>query len=45
LETVLQKAGFANVQTDLVHKESEPPYFQTLLAVGDKQADNKISPL
>ncbi len=36
LEGLLQKAGFANVQTDLVHKETEPPYFQTLLAVGDK---------
>ncbi len=36
LETLLQHAGFANVQTDLVHKETEPPYFQTLLAVGDK---------
>ncbi len=36
LETLLQKAGFRNVQTDLVHKENEAPYFQTLLAVGDK---------
>jgi ArsR family transcriptional regulator len=38
LEALLQKAGFANVQTDLVHKETEAPYFQTLLAVGDKPA-------
>ncbi len=36
LEDLLQKAGFTNVQTDLVHKETEAPYFQTLLAVGDK---------
>jgi len=36
LGTLLQMAGFANVQTDLVHKETEAPYFQTLLAVGDK---------
>jgi len=36
LEALLQKAGFQNVQTDLVHKEAEAPYFQTLLAVGDK---------
>lgn len=36
LETLLKKAGFENVQTDLVHKEAEAPYFQTLLAVGDK---------
>jgi ubiquinone/menaquinone biosynthesis C-methylase UbiE/biotin operon repressor len=37
LEALLEKAGFANVQTDLVHKESEAPYFQTLLAVGEKR--------
>ncbi len=37
LEALLQKARFSNVQTDLVHKETEPPYFQTLLAVGDKE--------
>jgi len=36
LESLLQKAGFQNIQTDLVHKETEAPYFQTLLAVGDK---------
>jgi len=36
LETLLKKSGFQNVQTDLVHKEAEAPYFQTLLAVGDK---------
>jgi ubiquinone/menaquinone biosynthesis C-methylase UbiE/DNA-binding transcriptional ArsR family regulator len=36
LETLLAQAGFENVQTDLVHKETEAPYFQTLLAVGDK---------
>jgi ubiquinone/menaquinone biosynthesis C-methylase UbiE/DNA-binding transcriptional ArsR family regulator len=38
LEALIQKAGFTNVQTDLVHKETEAPYFQTLLAVGDKIA-------
>lgn len=37
LETFLAKAGFKNVQTSVVHKEAEAPYFQTLLAVGDKQ--------
>jgi ubiquinone/menaquinone biosynthesis C-methylase UbiE/DNA-binding HxlR family transcriptional regulator len=36
LEGLLHQARFKNVQTDLVHKESEAPYFQTLLAVGDK---------
>jgi ArsR family transcriptional regulator len=38
LESLLKQAGFQNVQTDLVHKETEAPYFQTLLAVGDKAA-------
>jgi ubiquinone/menaquinone biosynthesis C-methylase UbiE len=36
LEALLEQAGFDNAQTDLVHKEAEAPYFQTLLAVGDK---------
>jgi len=36
LETMLQKAGFRDVQTSVVHKEPETPQFQTLLAVGDK---------
>ncbi len=36
LETMLEKAGFVNVQTSVVHKEPEAPQFQTLLAVGDK---------
>jgi ubiquinone/menaquinone biosynthesis C-methylase UbiE len=38
LETMLENAGFSNVQTSIVHKEPETPQFQTLLAVGDKQA-------
>jgi len=37
LETMLEKAGFLNVQTSVVHKEPETPQFQTLLAVGNKQ--------
>ena len=37
LETMLEKAGFANVQTSVVHKEPETPQFQTLLAIGDKE--------
>ena len=36
LEALLQTSGFQNIQTDLVHKETEAPYFQTLLAVADK---------
>lgn len=36
LKSALEKAGFRNVQTSVVHKETESPHFQTLLAVGDK---------
>ena len=36
LETMLEKAGFVNLQTSVVHKEPETPQFQTLLAVGNK---------
>ena len=38
LEAMLEKAGFRNVQTSVVHKEQETPQFQTLLAIGDKPA-------
>jgi ubiquinone/menaquinone biosynthesis C-methylase UbiE/DNA-binding transcriptional ArsR family regulator len=37
LERMLNKAGFKNVRTAIVHKENEAPYFQTLLAVGHKE--------
>jgi ubiquinone/menaquinone biosynthesis C-methylase UbiE/DNA-binding transcriptional ArsR family regulator len=37
LEAMLEKAGFCNVQTSVVHKEAETPQFQTLLAVGDAE--------
>jgi ArsR family transcriptional regulator len=36
MESMLDKAGFRNVETSVVHKESETPHFQTLLAVGNK---------
>ena len=39
LEAMLSKAGFVDAQTSLVHKETEAPQFQTLLAVGSKQSD------
>jgi len=38
LEAMLEKAGFSNLQTSVVHKEPETPQFQTLLAVGDKES-------
>ncbi len=36
LEAMLEKAGFVNPQTSVVHKEPETPQFQTLLVVGNK---------
>jgi ArsR family transcriptional regulator len=36
LEAMLEKAGFVNLQTSVVHKEPETPQFQTLLAVAHK---------
>ncbi len=38
LEDLLEKAGFADVQTSVVHKEPESPHFQTVLAVGNKNS-------
>jgi ubiquinone/menaquinone biosynthesis C-methylase UbiE len=38
LESMLLRAGFVKVQTSVVQKESEPPHFQTLLAVAHKPA-------
>jgi ubiquinone/menaquinone biosynthesis C-methylase UbiE/DNA-binding transcriptional ArsR family regulator len=36
LELLLSKAGFGNVHTAVVHKETEAPFFQTLLATANK---------
>lgn len=36
MESALETAGFVDVEATVVHKESETPFFQTLLAVGDK---------
>jgi hypothetical protein len=35
---MLEKAGFVNIETAVVDREPEPPYFQTLLAVAKKPA-------
>jgi ubiquinone/menaquinone biosynthesis C-methylase UbiE/DNA-binding transcriptional ArsR family regulator len=37
LESLLTKAGFGNVHTAVVHKETEAPFFQTLLATANKR--------
>lgn len=41
LESLLHAGGFRNIVSSVVHKETEAPYFQTLLAVGDKQSLSK----
>lgn len=38
LEEMLAKAGFTGVETSIVDRESEPPQFQTVLAVATKPA-------
>jgi ArsR family transcriptional regulator len=36
LHEFLGKAGFRNVETATVHRETEAPFLQTVLAVADK---------
>jgi len=37
LERLMKAAGFANVETAVVYRETEAPYFETVLATGEKQ--------
>jgi ArsR family transcriptional regulator len=37
LESMLENAGFVNVETAIVDRDSEAPQFQTLLAIADKE--------
>jgi ArsR family transcriptional regulator len=36
LERYLAGAGFKNVDTAIVHRETETPYFETVLVTGEK---------
>jgi ArsR family transcriptional regulator len=36
IERYLKGAGFKNIETAVVHKEAEAPYFETVLATADK---------
>jgi ubiquinone/menaquinone biosynthesis C-methylase UbiE/DNA-binding MarR family transcriptional regulator len=36
LRRMLSEAGFDNISTAIVHRESEGPHFETMLAVGDR---------
>ncbi|HEY7393023.1 MAG TPA: metalloregulator ArsR/SmtB family transcription factor [Bryobacteraceae bacterium] len=38
LEQYLGGAGFRNLETAIVHREPDPPHFETMLAVGEKGA-------
>jgi len=37
LETMLAKVGFSDVETSIVHRETEAPQFHTLLVIGNKR--------
>jgi len=36
LQRFLKKAGFRNIYTAVVHREMEPPYFETLCALAER---------
>jgi len=36
IEKYLKSAGFRNVETSIVYREPDPPYFETLLGNGEK---------
>jgi ArsR family transcriptional regulator len=38
IDRLLKTAGFRNAETAIVHKEHEPPYLETMLAVAEKPA-------
>src|SRR5277367_5477179 len=38
LELLLRKTGFRNLHTAVVHKETKAPFFQTVLATGNKES-------
>ena len=40
IEKLLKSASFRNVETTVVHRETEPPYFETLLGTGEKAPAN-----
>jgi ArsR family transcriptional regulator len=43
LESYLKSAGFKDVQTAIVHREPEPPHFETLLGTAEKPRANLLT--
>ena len=39
IEQYLKAAGFQNLETAIVHREQEAPYFETMLVIGEKATD------
>lgn len=44
LHSFLKKAGFDRIYTAVVHRESDSPHFETLLAVGEKRCTTDKDP-
>jgi ubiquinone/menaquinone biosynthesis C-methylase UbiE len=42
LRRYLEKAGFTKLQTAVVHRESEPPHFETVCAIGEKPLEGDL---
>ena len=38
LHEMLEQAGFSNIETNIVHRESQSPHFQTVLAMAERLA-------
>ncbi len=43
IRTFLREAGFENISTSVVHRETELPHFETLLALADKNASATLA--
>ncbi len=44
LESMIERAGFANIDVGIVDRDAEAPQFQTLLATAEKLAEESQSP-
>ncbi len=44
LHEMLGRTGFKNIETSVVHRESKSPYFQTILAMAEKENNSHAPP-